>query len=66
MKQGYYNYEYGILKKGSDSVDLDLIEGNHYETENDYIILVYFHGTTSRYERLIGYQIANSLNQDQN
>ena len=41
-------------------------EGNHYETENDYIILVYFHGTTSRYERLIGYQIANSLNQDQN
>ncbi len=64
LKQGYYNYEYGVKKKGADTVDIDLTEGNHYETENDYIILVYFHSTTSRHERLIGYQIANSLNQD--
>ena len=45
---------------------LDRTEGNHYETENDYIILVYYHGTTSRYDKLIGYQIANSLHQDSN
>jgi len=66
LKQGYYNYEYGVMKKGNQNASLDATEGNHYETENDYIILVYFHGTTSRYERLIGYQIANSLHQDTN
>ncbi len=63
LKQGYYNYEYGIISDDSTQASIEETEGNHYETENDYIILVYFHGTTSRYERLIGYQIANSLHQ---
>ncbi len=61
LKQGYYNYHIGFLEKGSEQADLSYAEGNSYETENDYLIFVYHYGTTSRYERLIGYQIINSL-----
>ena len=61
LKQGYYNYRYEFLKTGTGSGDPTYTEGNHYETENDYIILVYYHGNRSRYDRIIKYQIANSL-----
>lgn len=60
LKQGYYNYVYVYLEDGTDSADLTLIEGNHYETENEYIIFVYFKDISERYEKLIGYQIVNS------
>jgi hypothetical protein len=61
LKQGYYNYRYEFLKKGDKAGDASLTEGNYYETENDYFILVYYRGSSSRYDRLIGYQVANSL-----
>jgi len=61
LKQGYYNYRFEFLKEGSKTGDVSYTEGNHYETENDYIILSYFHGSRSRYDRIIGYQIVNSL-----
>ncbi len=61
LKQGYYNYQYGVVGQNSQSANMENLEGNYYETENDYIILVYHHSITSRYDRLIGYQIANSL-----
>jgi hypothetical protein len=61
LKQGYYNYRYEFIKQGQTSGDASLTEGNYYETENDYFILVYYRGSSSRYDRLIGYQIANSL-----
>lgn len=64
LKQGYYNYRYEFLKNSSSEGDPSLTEGNHYETENDYIILVYYHGTRIRYDRIIGYQIVNSLRKD--
>lgn len=64
LKQGYYNYHIAFLEDGSSTADLSYAEGNHYETENDYLIFVYHYGTTSRYERLIGYQIINSLRRE--
>lgn len=64
LKQGYYNYQIAYAPAGSDKADLGYVEGNFYETENDYIILVYFYGTTSRYERIVGYQISNSLRRE--
>jgi len=63
LKQGYYNYRYEFLKTGKSSGDASYTEGNYYETENDYIILVYHRGSSSRFDRLIGYQIVNSLKQ---
>jgi hypothetical protein len=61
LKQGYYNYRYEYLEQGKNSGDASITEGNYYETENDYVILVYHRGSSSRYDKLIGYQIANSL-----
>lgn len=61
LKQGYYNYRYEFLQNGVTAGDPSLTEGDYYETENDYIILVYYRGSSSRYDRLLGYQLANSL-----
>ncbi len=61
LKQGYYNYEYVHLKDGSKVADNTFIEGSHYETENDYIIYVYHRDVNSRYDKLIGFEIVNSL-----
>jgi hypothetical protein len=61
-KQGYYNYEYVFVpKKDSDAVDESYFEGSFYETENDYVIYVYYQPFGSRYDRLIGATVVNSL-----
>ena len=62
LKQGWYNYEYTFLKEGDNGDFLPGSEGSHYETENDYLILVYYRNPTDRYDRLIGTRIANTLN----
>ncbi len=61
LKQGYYNYQYAFIPDNQKTADLSHTEGNHYETENDYIILVYHRPQNSRYDRIIGYQIFNSI-----
>jgi len=48
LKQGYYNYMY--LQEGAPSPD-----GNFYETENEYIILVYHRPQGGRYDKLVGF-----------
>ncbi len=60
LKQGYYNYKYVFLEEGSEKADAELLEGNFYQTENDYIVYVYHREPGSRYDRLIGVQITNS------
>ncbi|MDR2887702.1 MAG: DUF5103 domain-containing protein [Bacteroidales bacterium] len=62
LKQGYYNYEYTFLKDGVTDGSASLFEGNHYETENDYMILVYYRNPRDRYDRLIVAHVANTLN----
>jgi len=61
LKQGYYNYSYAFLKDGKNAANIAYIEENHYETENDYQIYVYLKENSSRYEKLIGYTVINSL-----
>jgi hypothetical protein len=60
LKQGWYNYEYIFLKDGETKADPSFFEGNHYETENEYLILVYYRNPLSRYDRLVGTQITTS------
>ncbi len=63
LKQGYYNYEYIFLPfKKPAMINDTMLEGNFYDTENDYMILVYHRGRSSRYDRLIGTSVPNSLN----
>ena len=63
VKQGFYDYQYAYLKDGTNEADLGFIEGNHYETDNDYLVFVYWRDMTSRYDRLVGYKMINSINQ---
>jgi len=61
LKQGYYNYMYVYVPRGSAVADHKNIEGSFWETENDYQIFVYYHEMGSRYDRLVGYQQLNSM-----
>ena len=53
LKQGYYNYEYVFVKDGTNFGDESWLEGNHYETENAYWILVYHRPVGGRYDKLV-------------
>jgi hypothetical protein len=61
LKQGYYNYEYAFLKDGSLEADNTVIEGMHYETENDYTIYIYHKQQGTFYDQLIGVKRLNSM-----
>ncbi|MCD6332394.1 MAG: DUF5103 domain-containing protein [Bacteroidales bacterium] len=54
LKQGYYNYRYTFQPEQRETNNPSFIEGNHYETENEYLIFVYYADPRLRYEQLIG------------
>jgi hypothetical protein len=62
LKQGWYNYEYVFLRDGSGNSTASVFEGSHYETENDYTVLVYYRNPRERYDRVIGTASVNTLN----
>jgi hypothetical protein len=37
------------------------IEGSHFETENDYQLLVYYRPVTARWDELVGYRLLNTV-----
>lgn len=53
LKQGYYNYTYIAVDKNDPHQKYDL-EGNYWETENTYTILMYYKGFADRTDQLIG------------
>lgn len=53
LKQGYYSYGYMLVDKDDPSQRTEL-EGNYWETENNYTILVYYKSFTDQYDQLIG------------
>jgi len=57
LKQGYYNYQY--RQKTSDEAPgiTRNTDGDFYETENEYTILVYHRPQGGRYDQLVGYSI---------
>jgi len=55
LKQGYYNYNYVVKRKGEDVGDITVIEGDFWDTFNDYYIYVYYRERVPEYDRLIGY-----------
>lgn len=65
LKQGYYNYQYRFVPD-SGIIDPSFIEGSFYETENDYLIFVYYQNFSDRYQQLIGFQVLNSVNKNLN
>jgi hypothetical protein len=62
LKQGWYNYEFVFLKDGSTDGTATIFEGSHYETENDYNVLIYYRNPRDRYDRVVGSITFNTLN----
>ncbi len=60
LKQGYYNYKYVYVPEGSTVADHTNIEGSFWETENDYLLFVYYSDFAARYDRLVGFRLFNS------
>lgn len=61
LKQGFYNYIYYFMQNKSDMKDVSLTEGNYFDAENDYYILIYYRPFGERYDRLIGLRTMNSM-----
>ena len=61
LKQGYYNYFLVYQKDEKTPMDETLLEGNHWETENDYSIFVYHRSMGTYYDQLIGIKKLNSI-----
>jgi hypothetical protein len=60
LKQGYYDYVYAYYNNYTKELDETILEGSHFQTENDYIIYVYHRGFSEKFDRLVGYQVVNS------
>ncbi len=58
LKLGAYNYMYLTDEKGGGSTREE--EGNYYQTENEYLTLVYYRPIGQRYDSLIGYSVIKS------
>ncbi|MEG1838633.1 MAG: DUF5103 domain-containing protein [Bacteroidaceae bacterium] len=56
LKQGAYNYLYLYVPQGKSKGETAPAAGNFYETENEYLILVYHRPFGGRYDKLIGMQ----------
>ncbi len=56
VKEGYQEYQFLFLPYGSKQMISSQTEGNHYQTTNDYQVLVYRKKASDRAERLIAYK----------
>lgn len=61
LKQGSYNYQY-VVKDSRGNYSPAPIEGNHYQTNNEYTVMVYYHKPGELYDRLIGFANVKSFN----
>lgn len=57
LKLGYYNYQYVFVDFGASPFrgNLESTEGNFYQTENKYDVLVYYKPLGGRYQQLVGF-----------
>ncbi|MEL0457491.1 DUF5103 domain-containing protein [Flavobacteriaceae bacterium SZ-1-7] len=61
LKQGFYNYKYVVINDDG-SIDEGIIDGNFYQTENNYKVLVYYRDLGARYDQIIGLGEGSSVN----
>lgn len=63
LKQGYYDYSYVTKDRNNRSrpFGFDEAEGNYWESENEYTILVYYRPLGGRADELVGIARVNSL-----
>lgn len=61
LKQGYYNYLYSVQYDDDTKCNESETEGNYWQTENDYYILVYHQPQGYYYDQLVGFLRINTL-----
>lgn len=60
IKQGFTNYQYIIANKLGKIDGKNAVDGNYYQTENNYFAIVYYRENNQRYDRVIGKGVATS------
>ena len=61
IKQGFTNYQFQVADDKGNIDAENAIDGNFWQTENEYTLLVYYRDNNDRYERVIGKASANSI-----
>ncbi len=61
LKQGYYNYRYYLNSNFEKKLQSAPFEKDAYQTENDYQVFFYYREISERYDRLIGYEVINTI-----
>jgi hypothetical protein len=61
IKQGFTNFQYVILDSNGKIDEENAIDGNFFQTEDNYFVLVYYKENNQRYDRIIGKGIASSV-----
>lgn len=62
IKQGFTNFQYVVADSKGNIDRENAVDGNFYQTENEYSVLVYYRENRDRYDRVIGFGNANSIN----
>lgn len=62
LKQGVYDYTYVWVDNTGKADDVP-IEGTHFETENEYQLLVYYRPVSGRWDELVGYRLLSNKQQ---
>lgn len=60
IKQGFTNFNYTIADKTGKIDEANAIDGNFYQTENNYFAIIYYRENNQRYDRVIGKGVATS------
>ena len=58
LKQGYYNYIYVL--KNSNGISTRKIEGAHFESNNEYILKMYYKDPVNLLYRILSYKVVKS------
>lgn len=64
LKQGNYDFAYVMEPADKSKTDETYLEGTHFDTENQYSILVYYHDIRRNIDLLVGFADFNSNNRN--
>lgn len=60
LKNGFYDYGYLAVNKETGKIEEQFLEGSSFETENDYLFLVYYRPFGGRYDQVVAFQKTSS------
>lgn len=60
IKQGFTNYQYVIANDKGKIDEENAVDGNFFQTENNYFAIIYYRENNQRYDRIIGKGMASS------